>query len=138
MAFKTEFVPGVDDGRDLRFRPADPQLARTLTRAQVETFNRDGFVSPLPEASLHSDLLPHGSRANRSTRRRSGLTIRYTAAEVAPLPGEEWYITPSIHCRGAIPERWPNCDRPVGEHPELMAGITGDFDGNPAAPAEPT
>jgi hypothetical protein len=54
----------------------------------------------------------HGSRANLSTRRRSGPTIRYTAT---------------------IPERWPNCARPVGEHPELMAGITGDFDGNPPA-----
>jgi hypothetical protein len=51
MTFKTEFVPGADDVRDLRFRPADPQLARTLTRAQVETFNRDGFVSPIPAFS---------------------------------------------------------------------------------------
>ncbi len=51
MAFKTEFVPGANDVRDLRFRPADPQLARTLTRAQVETFNRDGFVSPIPAFS---------------------------------------------------------------------------------------
>jgi non-haem Fe2+, alpha-ketoglutarate-dependent halogenase len=294
MAFKTEFVPGANDRRDLRFRPADPAQARTLTRARVERFNREGFVTKLPafsadeihdlktyvddliekvvsapdrrnsysvtsyhlvcerlydliltpllldyaqdligpdivcwgmhlfakmpgdgmevplhqdarywpltpsksvtvwlaiddadaenaamefaprshllgalaheekpldgsrvlkhavldpegygpryvntlragEVSMHSDLLLHGSRANLSTRRRSGLTIRYTAAEVAPLPGEEWYISPSVHCRGRIPDRWPNCARPVGEHPELMAGITGDFDGNPAA-----
>jgi non-heme Fe2+,alpha-ketoglutarate-dependent halogenase len=294
MAFKTEFVPGDNDLRDLTFRPADPTDARTLSREQVETFNRDGFVSRLPafsadeildlkhyvddliervvsapdrrnsysvtsyhlvcerlydlmltplfldyaedligpdivcwgmhlfakmpgdgmevplhqdarywpltpaksvtvwlaiddadeenaameftpgshalgalpheekaldgsrvlkhavvdpesygpryvntlqagQVSLHSDLLLHGSRANLSTRRRSGLTIRYTAAEVAPLPGEEWYISPTVHCRGTIPDRWPNCARPVGEHPEFMAGITGDFDGNPPA-----
>ena len=293
MAFKTEFVPGEHDGRDLRFRPADPDAARTLRREHIEAFNRNGFVSPLPafsadeiadlktyvddlieqvvsapdrrnsysvtsyhlvceglydlirtpllldyaedligpdivcwgmhlfakmpgdgmevplhqdatywpltpaksvtvwlaidgadeenaamefapgshvlgpllheekpldgsrvlkhavidpesygaryvnrlragEVSLHSDLLLHGSRANLSTRRRSGLTIRYTAAEVAPLPGEGWFITPSMHCRGTIPDRWPNCPRPAGEHPEYMAGITGDFDGNPA------
>ena len=34
------------------------------------------------EASLHSDLLLHGSEPNNSARRRCGLTLRYCAAEV--------------------------------------------------------
>lgn len=36
------------DHRDLRFVPADPATARTLTSGQVEAFNRDGFLGPLP------------------------------------------------------------------------------------------
>ncbi len=290
MGFKTDFAPGEDDARDLTFRPADPARARVLCSAQVEEFNRNGFVSPLPafsgpealdlreyvdnlidavvsapdrrnsysvnsyhlvceglhdliqtprlldyaqdiigpdivcwgmhlfakmpgdgmevplhqdaiywpltparsvtvwlaiddadaenaamefapgshalgplphedraldgsrvlkrqavdpdqygarftntlragEVSLHSDLLLHGSRANRSARRRAGLTIRYAAGEVGPVPGEDWFITPAVHCRGTIPDHWPNCPRPVGEHPEFMAEISGGFDG---------
>jgi hypothetical protein len=292
VEFKTEFAPGEDDVRDLSFRPADPQSARTLNAEQVDAFNRDGFVSPLPtfsgtdvtdirdyvdglieavvsapdrrnsysvnsyhlvcqglydiiqsprlldyaqdivgpdivcwgmhlfaklpgdgmevplhqdaiywpltpaksvtvwlaiddadaenaamefapgshvlgplphedkaldgsrvlkraaveaeqygtrftntlqagEVSLHSDLLLHGSRANLSTRRRAGLTIRYAAGEVGAVPGEEWFVTPAVHCRGTIPGHWPNCPRPSGEHPELMAAISGGFDGLP-------
>jgi hypothetical protein len=38
------------------------------------------------EVSLHSDLLLHGSRANRSSRRRAGLTIRDAAGEVGAVP----------------------------------------------------
>ncbi|HWD00432.1 MAG TPA: phytanoyl-CoA dioxygenase family protein [Candidatus Sulfopaludibacter sp.] len=34
------------------------------------------------EMSLHSDLLLHGSEANRSARRRCGLTLRYCPADV--------------------------------------------------------
>lgn len=34
------------------------------------------------QASIHNDLLLHGSDANNSTRRRCGLTLRYAAAEV--------------------------------------------------------
>ena len=34
------------------------------------------------EISLHSDLLLHGSEANRSSRRRCGLTLRYCPADV--------------------------------------------------------
>ena len=33
--------------RDLRFRPSSPQGARTLTAAQIEGFNQDGFIMPV-------------------------------------------------------------------------------------------
>lgn len=32
--------------RDLRFYPANPENAKTLTAAQVEQFNRDGYLKP--------------------------------------------------------------------------------------------
>ena len=41
------------------------------------------------EASIHSDLLLHGSEANQSDRRRCGLTLRYCAAEVRAHLGWE-------------------------------------------------
>jgi hypothetical protein len=53
---------------------------------QVE--NAEQFGEPVDvelkagEISMHSDLLLHGSEANRSHRRRCGLTLRYCAAEV--------------------------------------------------------
>ncbi|MAE65829.1 MAG: phytanoyl-CoA dioxygenase family protein [Phycisphaeraceae bacterium] len=34
--------------RDLSFRPAERVRAKTLTAEQIETFNRDGFLRPLP------------------------------------------------------------------------------------------
>lgn len=34
--------------RDLTFRPASAEAAETLTLEQIETFNRDGFLLPLP------------------------------------------------------------------------------------------
>ncbi len=83
------------------------------------------------EASIHSDLLLHGSAANRSERRRAGITLRYAAAEVRPVPGTEWFISPAVHARGAIPGHWPHRARPDGEHPERMAQVWGDFDGTP-------
>ena len=44
-----DFVaPPEGDPRDLRFVPADPALAKTLTAEQVEAYNRDGFVSGIP------------------------------------------------------------------------------------------
>ncbi len=39
--------------------------------------------------SIHSDLLLHGSEANRSSKRRSGLTMRYAASEVKAYLGWE-------------------------------------------------
>lgn len=43
-----EIFPTGAQERDLRFRPVDPDRARTLTRSQVESFNANGFLSPLP------------------------------------------------------------------------------------------
>ncbi len=46
------------------------------------------------------------------------------------VPGAEWWGIPAVHCRGTIPEHWPNCARPAGEQPGAFATVWGDFDGN--------
>jgi non-heme Fe2+,alpha-ketoglutarate-dependent halogenase len=43
-----KMIPGQDDirqmNRDLRFHPVDNEVPRTLTRAQIEHYNRDGYL----------------------------------------------------------------------------------------------
>lgn len=67
------------------------------------------------EVSLHADMLIHGSEANRSNRRRCGLTIRYAAADVRSLdPG--WNQN-SVLCRGVDPDgHWANLPRPERDY----------------------
>jgi ectoine hydroxylase-related dioxygenase (phytanoyl-CoA dioxygenase family) len=63
------------------------------------------------QASLHSDLLVHGSHPNRSDRRRCGLTLRYCPPDVRAY----WnWNQSSIICRGADPSgHWANVPRPA-------------------------
>jgi non-haem Fe2+, alpha-ketoglutarate-dependent halogenase len=111
---------------------------RVLKR-QVEA--ADSFVDRVSdslgagEISLHSDLLLHGSHPNTSDRRRAGITFRYAAAPVRFVAGAEWWGIPALHCRGTIPEHWPNCARPASEQPDAFATVWGDFDGNPVPDA---
>lgn len=54
MTLRSEFqaIPNRDDvtriQRDLRFHPATTKQPRALSREQIEGFNRDGFVRPIP------------------------------------------------------------------------------------------
>lgn len=113
-------------------KPLDGTRVLKRQVAEPERFP-ERFVNRLRagEISLHSDLLLHGSDANRSERRRAGLTIRYAAASVRPLAGWEWWVLPTVHCRGSIPAHWPHWRRPPGENPEKLADVWGDFDGTP-------
>ncbi len=61
--------------------------------------------------SMHSDLLLHGSEANKSARRRCGLTIRYAAADVKTWYG--WHQK-GIVVRGEnVDAHWLNPPAPV-------------------------
>jgi len=63
------------------------------------------------EASMHSDLLLHGSLANASTRRRCGITLRYCAADVRAYLG---WNEKGIVVRGSDPDgHWANPARPT-------------------------
>ena len=129
-----EFVPGSHRLGPLPHEVKALDGTRVLRRQALEPDQYgDRFVNTLRagQVSLHSDLLLHGSAPNRSHRRRAGLTLRYAAAEVRPVPGWEWWTMPSVHCRGSVPEHWSHWRRPEGEHPEKMAAVWGEFDGNP-------
>jgi ectoine hydroxylase-related dioxygenase (phytanoyl-CoA dioxygenase family) len=63
------------------------------------------------EISMHSDLLLHGSEANRSDRRRCGLTLRYCPADV--MAGLGWNAK-GVIVSGVDPSgHWGNAPRPV-------------------------
>jgi ectoine hydroxylase-related dioxygenase (phytanoyl-CoA dioxygenase family) len=63
------------------------------------------------EASIHSDLLLHGSEANQSTRRRCGLTLRYCPADVRADLG---WNAKGVVVSGADPSgHWANPARPA-------------------------
>jgi non-heme Fe2+,alpha-ketoglutarate-dependent halogenase len=69
------------------------------------------------QVSLHSDLLLHGSDANRSPMRRAGLTLRYAAAEVRVLDGYDAWRGAAVHVLdGDSSGFWPNCPRPTSHH----------------------
>ncbi len=84
------------------------------------------------QASLHSDLLLHGSTPNASNRRRAGLTLRYAAADVRLIEGYADWRKTAVHCRHGDPQGfWYNRRRPDGERPDLMVDMWGEFDGQP-------
>lgn len=65
------------------------------------------------EASLHSDLLLHGSEANRSERRRCGLTLRYCPADVRA--GLGWNAKGVVVSGRDAGGHWANPPRPEEE-----------------------
>lgn len=64
------------------------------------------------EASVHADLLLHGSEANTSSRRRCGLTLRYTPGDVRA--GLGWHDK-GVVAAGDPPAHWGNRPRPTDE-----------------------
>ena len=64
------------------------------------------------QASVHADLLLHGSDANVSDRRRCGLTLRYTPGEV--VAGLGWNEK-GVVVAGEPVAHWSNRPRPADE-----------------------
>jgi hypothetical protein len=62
------------------------------------------------EASIHSDLLLHGSEANQSNRRRCGLTLRYCPADVRAELG--WNAKGVVVSGVDVSGHWANPGRP--------------------------
>ena len=71
------------------------------------------------EASIHDGALIHGSLPNRSTRRRCGLTLRYTPTRVRPVAlnsmGRRWK---------AVLVRGEDREHHFGETPSPFSGHT--------------
>lgn len=130
-----QFVPGSHRGGALEHTQLGLDGSRVLGRevADPKAFP-DRFLNVLKagQISLHSDLLLHGSDANRSDRRRAGLTLRYTAAQVRLIEGYEDWRRNAVHCLKGDPSGfWFNRRRPPGEQPEKLAHVYGEFDGQP-------
>jgi hypothetical protein len=128
-----QFVPGSHLDGPIVHEVLDLDGSRVLGRRATGMDERPArFVNELRsgQVSLHSDLLLHGSEANTSTRRRAGLTLRYAAAEVRLMDGFDEWGRSAVHVLDGDPSGfWGNRPRPVGERPDLMAELWGDFDG---------
>lgn len=109
-----KFMAGSHHHGYMTFRPSDSSEHNVLNQTidNPEQYGTQVW-DPLKagQASIHSDLLLHGSEANHSTRRRCGLTLRYTAAEVRA--GMEWNQK-GVWVRGSDPAgHWSNQPRPT-------------------------
>ena len=108
------FIPGSHLAGHIAYERSGQTEGNVLdqTVAGVERFGEPVDVElKAGEASIHSDLLLHGSEANDSDRRRCGLTLRYCAAEVyAYLDWEH----KGVVVAGEDPTgRWVNPPRPA-------------------------
>ena len=111
-----KFISGSHHSGHLTYRKSSPEEHNVLdqTVPNAESYGPIA-VDDLKagQASIHNDLLLHGSDANMSTRRRCGLTLRYAAAHVRA--GMNWNEK-GIVIRGTDPTgHWANPRRPAAE-----------------------
>lgn len=109
------YIPGTQVLGHLTYKLSenDPSNVLNQTVPEVEKFGDPVYVElKAGEASLHSDLLLHGSEANTSARRRCGLTLRYTAGDVRAYMG--WHDK-GVVVKGEQPPHWGNRARPAEE-----------------------
>lgn len=128
------FVPGShrEGAMDHDELPLDGSVVLNRRVAGHDGY-RDHCVNELQAgwASLHTDLLLHGSKANTSQRRRCAIAIRFVASEVRAVAGGEGWIRGAVHVGDGDPSGyWPNVERPSGEDPAKLSRFVGGFDGN--------
>ena len=109
-----KFIAGSHHSGHLTYRRSSPEEHNVLdqTVENAESFGQI-VVDDLRagEASIHNDLLLHGSDPNMSGRRRCALTLRYAAASVRA--GSGWNEK-GIVVRGQDPAgHWVNPPRPA-------------------------
>jgi len=110
------FLAGSHHHGHLTWRKSSPEEHNTLNQS-VE--NAEQYGTPIDnllragECSLHTDLLLHGSEANESSRRRCGLTLRYTTPDVR---AEMDWNQKGVLISGSDSDRhWANPPRPETE-----------------------
>lgn len=112
------FIPGSHHSGHLTWRESTPEEHNVLNQTveNAESYGTGPIVDNIlraGQASLHSDLLLHGSAANCSTRRRCGLTLRYTTTAVRA--GMNWNEK-GIVVRGSDASgHWKNPPRPTAD-----------------------
>jgi non-heme Fe2+,alpha-ketoglutarate-dependent halogenase len=110
-----KYIPGTHVLGHLTYKltETDPSNVLNQTVPDVEKYGEPVYVElTAGEASLHSDLLLHGSDANMSPRRRCGLTLRYTAGDVRAYMGWE---EKGVVVAGEQLPHWSNRQRPTEE-----------------------
>jgi non-heme Fe2+,alpha-ketoglutarate-dependent halogenase len=106
------FIPGTHVLGHLTWQLSETDEANVLNQKvpEVEKYGDPVYVElKAGEASLHSDLLLHGSEANTSTRRRCGLTLRYTTGNVRAYMG---WQDKGVVVAGEPSAHWGNRPRP--------------------------
>lgn len=109
------YIPGTQVLGHLTYKLSETDESNILNQTvpEVEKYGAPVYVElKAGQASLHSDLLLHGSEANTSDRRRCGLTLRYTAGDVHAHMG--WHEK-GVVVRGEPPAHWGNRPRPTEE-----------------------
>jgi hypothetical protein len=111
-----QFIAGSHTKGHMTYRPSDSSEHNVLNQT-IENPEQYGELvfDPLRagQASIHSDLLLHGSDANESSKRRCGLTLRYCSADVhADLGWNE----KGVHVKGTDTSgHWSNRSRPESD-----------------------
>ncbi len=111
-----KFIAGSHHHGHMTYRPSDSQDHNVLNQT-IDNAEQYGEIvwNPLPAgwASIHSDLLLHGSEVNRSQRRRCALTLRYCAADVHAALGwnEKGVLVRGKDASG----HWANVARPSAQ-----------------------
>ncbi len=107
------FIPGTQRLGHLTYQLSETDEANVLNQTipDIEQYGQpvDDALSA-GEASIHSDLLLHGSEANASTRRRCGLTLRYTTGDVHAYLG---WAEKGVVVSGEKPPHWSDRPRPA-------------------------
>ena len=113
----------------LAYRASRPDERNVLHRSLdgIESMPAPQHVSlRAGEFSLHHDLLVHGSEANRSARRRCGLTVRFCTPEVTAPGHPEWMRNAILVAgTGPVADGWEFPSQPIGDRlrrPELVIG----------------
>jgi non-haem Fe2+, alpha-ketoglutarate-dependent halogenase len=109
-----KFISGSHHFGHMTYRPSSSDDHNVLNQT-IDNPEQFGTVvwNPLPagSASIHADLLLHGSEVNRSDRRRCALTLRYCAAEVHAALG---WNQKGVQVKGSDPRgHWANLKRPT-------------------------
>ena len=110
-----QFLPGTHRMGHLEWKTSIDPAANPQEIVDAEKLG-EPFLNALQagEASLHADMLAHGSDPNNSQRRRCGLTLRYAPLDVRALTN--WHEQ-AIICRGSdSSNHWPHHPRPDGEY----------------------
>lgn len=108
-----KYIPGTHVLGALTYKLSESDANNVLNQTvpDVEKYGEPEYVElAAGEASIHSDLLLHGSDANMSSRRRCGLTLRYTSGDVRAYMGWE---EKGVIVAGEKPPHWSNRTRPL-------------------------